>query len=419
MSGTAAEASTTTSSRTKDGIPTWSGEASSFVSYEEAALLWEQSLAYEKRYTAGPRLMQELTGATRWFVSGQPAGWVAYRGGVQVLMTHLRQALGKPRVNEVTDLLATYFKGTRRRSGETMNEYITRKTEAYMRASQALQRVQPHYEAGAATKAAPMDTTNRWTSDRRSSGEWSRQWTPAPESEEPTLRATEEGEEASAEGSTRPTKPRIRGGTGAGHPLGTAPTMVTVTVTAVIGRPGPQLLLRPAPQRRRATVWSCSPFIQGWYLFMDAKGATQTIGSVAAVEAILNRNRYKHGVSKLSGVDASNPPSFSFGNSTENRCLSTAKLKISANGAPGELRIHTLDSGSSPVLLSIETLRRLGAVIDFEHDLMVLRNLDAERVIKLERGQSGHQLMDLTQDWNRNALPTERAVPSLLTFLKR
>ena len=74
---------------------------------------------------------------------------------------------------------------------------------------------------------------------------------------------------------------------------------------------------------------------------------------------------------------------------------------------------------AGPVLLSIETLRRLGAVIDFEHDLMVLRNLDAERVIKLERGQSGHQLMDLTQDWNRNALPTERAVPSLLTFLKR
>ena len=27
-----------------------------------------------------------------------------------------------------------------------MNDYITRKTEAYMRASQALRRVQPHYE---------------------------------------------------------------------------------------------------------------------------------------------------------------------------------------------------------------------------------------------------------------------------------
>ena len=59
----ATEAATTTTSRTKEGIPTWSGEASSFVQYEEAALLWEQSLTWEKRYTAGPKLVQELTGA--------------------------------------------------------------------------------------------------------------------------------------------------------------------------------------------------------------------------------------------------------------------------------------------------------------------------------------------------------------------
>ena len=82
-------------SRTKEGIPTWSGEASSFVQYEEASLLWEQSLTWEKRYTAGPKLVQELTGAARRLVAGQPAGWVAYRGGVTTLMDHLREALGK------------------------------------------------------------------------------------------------------------------------------------------------------------------------------------------------------------------------------------------------------------------------------------------------------------------------------------
>ncbi|CAE7474616.1 unnamed protein product, partial [Symbiodinium microadriaticum] len=118
MSGTA-DATATAIGRTKDGIPTWGGEASSFVQYEEAALLWEQSLTWEKRYTAGPKLVQELTGAARRLVSGQPAGWVAFRGGVTTLMDHLRKALGKPRVNEVTDLLATYFKGTRRPSNES------------------------------------------------------------------------------------------------------------------------------------------------------------------------------------------------------------------------------------------------------------------------------------------------------------
>ena len=176
MSGIA-ESSTT--SRTKDGIPTWSGEAASFTAYEEAALLWEQSLTYEKRYTAGPKLMQELTGAARRYVAGQPAGWVAFRGGVVLLMDHLRRALGKPRVNEVTDLLATYFKGTRRKSGESMNEYITRKTEAYMRASQALKRVQPHYEKSTAATSTSGTPSWQWPSTNYGGGGWGRQWTPA------------------------------------------------------------------------------------------------------------------------------------------------------------------------------------------------------------------------------------------------
>ena len=168
MSGSAGESSTTsaTGTRTKDGTPTWNGEANSFVAYEEAALLWEQSLTWEKRYTAGPRLVQELTGAAKRLVAGRDPGWVAFRGGVTLLMDHLRKALGKPRVNEVTDLLATYFKGCKRKSQEGMNEYVTRKFEAYFRASQALKRVAPHYEPEGATN---FPETSSWS--RRSSGD--------------------------------------------------------------------------------------------------------------------------------------------------------------------------------------------------------------------------------------------------------
>ena len=144
MSATTETSSTSQSLRTKDGIPTWGGDASTFTLYEESALNWEQSLTWEKRYVAGSKLVQELTGAAKRYVAGQPPGWVSFRGGVAALMNHLRQALGKPRVNEVTDLLALYFKGTRRKSGESMNEYITRKNEAYMRAL-------PIHEAGATT----------------------------------------------------------------------------------------------------------------------------------------------------------------------------------------------------------------------------------------------------------------------------
>ena len=171
MSGNTGDSSMSSSAgtRTKDGVPTWNGEANSFVAYEEAALLWEQSLTWEKRYTAGPRLVQELTGAAKRLVAGRDAGWVAFRGGVTILMDHLRKALGKPRVNEVTDLLATYFKGCKRKSQESMNEYVTRKFEAYFRASQALKRVAPHYETEPmATGPGPQMWSRRSSWDNRS-----------------------------------------------------------------------------------------------------------------------------------------------------------------------------------------------------------------------------------------------------------
>ena len=196
MSGTVSETASSTVSRTKEGIPTWSGEANSFVQYEEAALLWEQSLTWEKRYTAGPRLVQELTGAARRLVAGQPAGWVAFRGGVTLLMDHLRQALGKPRVNEVTDLLAAYFKGTRRKNSESMNDYITRKFEAYMRASQAMKRVAPHYEA-----REPSGGSRSW--NRRSSEDYS-QWGGRSDASEP--RDTAEADGAATEKGTSTTE---------------------------------------------------------------------------------------------------------------------------------------------------------------------------------------------------------------------
>ena len=160
MSGNAGEAAAATSatSRTKEGVPTWNGEANSFVSYEESTLLWEQALTWEKRYTAGPKLVQELTGAARRLVAGQPAGWVAYR------MDHLRNALGKPRVNEVTDLLATYFKGCKRKSHESMNDYVTKKFEAYYRASQALKRVAPHYTSASNTTTYEYPSWSRRSS---------------------------------------------------------------------------------------------------------------------------------------------------------------------------------------------------------------------------------------------------------------
>ena len=146
-------------------------------------------------------------------------------------------------------------------------------------------------------------------------------------------------------------------------------------------------------------------------------GATQTIGSAAAVEAVMQGNTAKRGTSGLKSVDNTSPPVFSFGNSTENRCLSTARLQVYAGGVPGEMQIHTLEEGESPILMSIETLRKVGAIIDFEHDLAVFRNINPNRVMKLARSRTGHQLLPLTEDWMSNSVASRQAVPSLTSYL--
>ena len=58
-------------SRSKDGVPIWNGEAGTFQEFEETALIWEQSIAMNKRYLCGPKLIAELTGAAKRLVAGK------------------------------------------------------------------------------------------------------------------------------------------------------------------------------------------------------------------------------------------------------------------------------------------------------------------------------------------------------------
>ena len=95
--------------------------------------------------------------------------------------------------------------------------------------------------------------------------------------------------------------------------------------------------------------------------------------------------------------------------------MSTAKVQIQAGDQKGILQVHALEE-EAPVLLSISTLRSLGAIIDFEADLIVFRKLDDRRVIKALRSQSGHQLLPLTENLYSNSVQCHSAVPSLSSF---
>ncbi|CAE6915033.1 unnamed protein product [Symbiodinium sp. CCMP2592] len=144
------------------------------------------------------------------------------------------------------------------------------------------------------------------------------------------------------------------------------------------------------------------------YCVVDG-GATKTLGSVKALEDLFARNLAKHGKTRLQEINTKDKPVFGFGNSSEDQCVSTIKLGIQANGQPGQITIHALEAGQGPILLSVEALRKLGAIIDFEEDLVTFRNLDKYKVVPLCRSQTGHQLLDLSEDLFSKAQSTNKA----------
>ena len=623
---------TSNQTRNKDGVPIWSGDAGTFVAYEEQCLVWEQGFAPHKRATCAPRLISELQGAARRLVLGKPPDWVSYPGGVRKLMNHLRQALGKPQLAELGEFLSKYFKGTKRRPQETINEYVTRKSESYMRACQALQRVTPTAKTTPSTTTAGSGWQPHWenTHSRRSSidasetgsqanqgddenetttastanqqegnrgwdnwgsgyGGWSSWWGSSwgwgnsyyggqawpsqwqqqewysredvsetapeilpdfvqgwlllqdaglslaernvvqtalagdfafakvaqelrnqlPETEvrrhdqhhrasgflgdeisdgddgalsdggredwtEEGLVAWEDAEKeaqaamvvaAQAKRTLRearmkqlqvkqsrkyykvpPSSGRSAGHVPddsrmtclacgkIGHRAANCPSKSTGSQSANSAEESaPFVCFSTTPEQEDPVTyyldepecqaaWSAeTPMttheaVKAGYAVVDG-GATKTLGSVTAIENILAINHKKWGKDKLKGVDQANRPLFGFGNSTENRCLSTVKLGVQAGAHEGELSVHALGQGSGPVLLSVDTLRRLKAVIDFDSDLAVFRALDDSRVIKLARSQTGHQLLPLTENWWDCSFTARKNIPGLDVYL--
>ncbi|CAE7905236.1 unnamed protein product, partial [Symbiodinium sp. KB8] len=102
---------------------------------------------------------------------------------------------------------------------------------------------------------------------------------------------------------------------------------------------------------------------KGWCV-VDG-GATRTLGSVVALQSVVDQNTAMTGKTKILNVDPSRRPTFSFGNSSENTCSSTIELGVQA-----------------------------------------------------KRSQSGHQLLPLCGDMFNHSAEAKQAVPSLRTICR-
>lgn len=599
--------------RSKEGVPQWSGDSRSFQDYEEQAMRWEQSIAYHKRYLCGPRLQAELQGTAKKLVVGKRPDWLSFAGGVEHLLDYLRQRLGKPQIPDLSDYLNQYFRQSKRKKFESMNNYIVRKVEVYARARQALARVQRHYghraheqrsrgrperggwryggysswwpsDAGDtqvnsavasqadATEPVPGEDERQenntepeednyqgwWNWARWGQDQWSSQsnytsenadwvdttdellpdflqgwylladanldtqernlvqtavagdfsleriaqelrsqfpemdlmrrdqshkpssfWQEEVNSEDDDkdksndvanlLREgmNEEGiyliSEAEQEASgalvaMQQAKRTLREARAKQHQVrlsrqyykvGSEKLKVGTTSSSSTSvgikcfKCGGNHKIANCPDRQgpgkaeahhadqeeapfvcylqdtdieasamSANDMSTAEATRLGYGVIDG-GATRTLASVQALEALVQQNVNKHKDGRVLQVDTTNQPTFGFGNSTRDRCMSTTKMGITAANKNGELMVHTLDRGDGPILVSIATLRALGAIIDFENDLIVFRALDEHRAVPLTRSTTGHQLISLSDDLYKDAIKCTERVRSL------
>ena len=641
----------TSGSRTRDGIPLWDGDPGTFIEFSESARLYEQSVAFHKRAQVGPRIASELSGAARRQVMGMPTEWLSFPGGLERLLEHLRQGLGQPRIVEVTEYLGKYFKQSKRRAGESINEYISRKNELYLRAQQAMARIQPVYSSTENTSSGPEaarppartwasrrssmdsqaeasttadgtgqnapasyyddvswrqpdeddrdDTWDRygdtwsWNSGWQGSWEqwdsWS-SWGPRASTlpslpellpdfvqgwmllQDANLDATEKGlvqatagenygmknianalrihfpdndlkkrdqgrrqhgfwgeaeedeiydeephlglaatetlneegfaawneAQTEAEGALAairharrtlkearakqhavklsrqcyrshnrgpssghgPARPRDDSGLTClkcgkvGHRAANCPQQAaaqlaeneTASFTFFADETIPETNMNPSVNVKKfgnesysmtttedfnfytedaedpsntalsATITTGMAVEQGKAV-LDS-GATRSIGSVWALEKVMDINRSQTGHTRVLEVNREERPLFSFGNSSSDQCVSTVRMGVTAGNKEGSFKVHALNRGVGPVLLSIEALRTMGAVVDYEADLAVFRKLDPTKIIQLERSSTGHQLLPLTQDLLKDAMGTRVAIPSLREFLE-
>ncbi|CAE7171651.1 unnamed protein product, partial [Symbiodinium pilosum] len=555
--------------RTRDGVPTWSGEPATWEEYRRAALLYVQATKWESRYLCGPRLAAELSGAAKAAVANKKASWLASDDGVQRLLRHLQEVVSEPVLPEVGNALRGYFKTLRRKRGETITSFCIRHREEYEKACRALTRmlqdqglakdgkVLPNSfgrrgswhgsAAGASAAGTPpddqdddpwrhygwnwsswsgpqwsgswrdswsqadwrrhadsedeeemieilpdvikgwlllekagLDTLERlqavenslrahWTDDqlRRRDGtdkhqangddelfdeppnEWADEyfedWDPetaalfqeACREEHEAWAQIQEGRRTLREAREKQREVRVgrkffgQKGRGKGQPRGRSSSgkghqgggggpclrrgLDHPTRNCPKGRDSRQDKAMTA-EEQADLVFYTETTLFGEHEYENAALASESRdGKMTTQEAMragygVLASLTNQEVDNVVSVDTSDQPRFNFADSESARCSSTCLLQLPVKECGVKLRVHARDKGTVPVLLSVDTLRRMKAIVDYGNDQAVFAGINFQKCVALETTTTGHQILPLAQDFMQNSFPLSEPV---------
>ena len=128
-------------------------------------------------------------------------------------------------------------------------------------------------------------------------------------------------------------------------------------------------------------------------------GATETVGSLPAIEDLMAVRYELNGVPDSFQISSTPPRRFRFGNGSIGFSLSQMFIPQDLGPVRVDLGVFSLDVENVPILIGIKTLRALRTVLDCHQDVAVFAALDPSTGVKLRRSPSGHLLIDLSRNW--------------------
>lgn len=146
-------------------------------------------------------------------------------------------------------------------------------------------------------------------------------------------------------------------------------------------------------------------------------GATETIGSISSIEALFE-DRVQHLGLQTCTIETESKRRFRFGNGEGRNASSEATLRLTAAGHPLDLKINTFDVDNVPILLSVKTMERFGAVVDFKNGQAIFEALDPAKVVRLHRARNGHLMVDVRGDLMDSAPSTRPTASGIQNLMK-